>query len=224
MKIILTGATGFVGTEVLREALERPSVEQVTVLTRRATGAAHGKVKELVVPDFTDYAQVGDALGADACVWCLGVSQAAVSREEYVRITVDYATSAARAMLAVNPKLRFCFVSGRNADRTEQNGALNRRVKGRAERELVEIGGDNVFCFRPAFIREAYPGQPRPWIVKAFKPFASIVDLFTDGYSVGCADLARALLDVAENGAGEQLIENAALKRWGQPAASKADG
>ena len=87
MKILVTGATGFAGGEVLKQA-------------------------------FDDYA---------ACVWCLGVSQTQATEKEYIRITLDYAVAAAKAMFAANPQMRFCFVSGRSADRGEKASALYAR-------------------------------------------------------------------------------------------------
>jgi nucleoside-diphosphate-sugar epimerase len=116
MKLILTGATGFVGNEVLYHALEDANVESVTVLTRRPIRTAHAKLKELVLKDFLDYAPIREHLMADACIWALGVSQTEVTKEEYIRITFDYTLAAARAMFAVNQQMRFCFVSGSGAD------------------------------------------------------------------------------------------------------------
>lgn len=79
IRLILTGATGFVGGEVLRQALDCPEVERVTVLTRRPVELAHPKLLQVIVEDFTDFSQIdADALTADACIWCLGVSQTAV--------------------------------------------------------------------------------------------------------------------------------------------------
>ena len=213
MKILLTGATGFVGSEVLRQALESPSVAKVTCLTRRPLGMAVPKLQELVLPDFTDYSQVAPELDADACIWCLGVSQFAVSKEEYVRITHDYAMEAARAMFTAAPAMRFCFVSGAGADREEHATAFNRNIKGRTEGDLAQLG-PNVFIFRPAFIRPAHAGQRRPLITRAWSLIADVVDRFTDDFSVGCRQLARCLLDVAQHGAEARVFENRIIKHW----------
>src|ERR1700759_2537834 len=139
MKIILTGATGFVGDEVLRQALDDPSIDQVVVLTRRPVGVSNPKLNEIVLDDFLDYSGLGDQLKADACIWCLGVSQTAVSKDEYIKITLDYTIAAARAMLAANPQIRFCFVSGRGADWDEKSMTLYGKIKGRTEKELSKL-------------------------------------------------------------------------------------
>ena len=127
MKLILTGATGFAGGEVLKQALADPAIERVTVLTRRPLGLIHTKVSEVIVRDFLDYSAI--RIDADACIWCLGVSQSQVGKEQYVVITHDYAVAAAAAMIAANPRLRFCFVSGRSADPTEKASQLYARIK-----------------------------------------------------------------------------------------------
>src|SRR6266478_3710777 len=148
MQIILTGATGFVGSEVLKQALADPSIELVTVIVRRSVGVTNPKLKEIILKDFLDYSKVAESLKADACIWCLGISQTEVSKEEYIKITFDYTLTAARAMLAVNPNLRFCFLSGRAADQDEKSISLYGKVKGRTEKELSKLS-PNVFNFRP---------------------------------------------------------------------------
>jgi uncharacterized protein YbjT (DUF2867 family) len=55
VKLVLTGATGYAGGEVLRQALDDPEVERVTVVGRRALGRAHQKLLEIVLGDFLDY-------------------------------------------------------------------------------------------------------------------------------------------------------------------------
>lgn len=58
---------------------------------------SHLKLKQVRIEDFSDYSAVPDeGLTADSCIWCLGVSQTAVGKDEYVRITVDYALAAGR--------------------------------------------------------------------------------------------------------------------------------
>jgi len=214
VRLVLTGATGFVGSEVLLQALADPVITQVIVLTRRSLSRTHEKLSEVVLQDFTDYRTVpANELRADACIWCLGVSQTEVSRDEYVRVTHDYAVAAAKAMLAVNSALRFCFLSGARADQQERSRVYYGRIKGRTEHALDALT-PNAYHFRPAMIREPGGATRPPLVARMFVPLALLLDRFTDGASVECRELASHLLDVAKNGGRRHIFDNAAIRYW----------
>lgn len=73
MKVVLTGATGFLGSEVLDQCCQSKEIDTLIVLTRKAlqSGRIHAKVKNIVVPDFRSYSpEVITAISdADACIW-----------------------------------------------------------------------------------------------------------------------------------------------------------
>ena len=80
MKVILTGATGVVGTECLRLALSHPQITEVVTVSRRPVSIPENfssetdksKLKSIILKDFgSDYPEaVQEALkGADACIW-----------------------------------------------------------------------------------------------------------------------------------------------------------
>ena len=213
MKLILTGATGFAGGEVLKQALADPAIERVTVLTRRPTDFKHAKLDEVVVLDFLDYSAI-PIDGADACIWCLGVSQSQVDKDQYVVITHDYAVAAAASMIAANPRLRFCFVSGRSADPSEKASQLFARIKGRTERSLGEKHPQNVFVFRPGYIKASRQSGPRKDFARFAAPIAAVMGLFIRDFSVDCDQLARCLLGVAKSGADRHLLDNRAILDW----------
>lgn len=75
MKVILTGATGFIGGEVLRQALLHPSITTLIVLSRRAISPpiTHPKLQVIILADFAIYPpEVLTQLdGAEACIWYL---------------------------------------------------------------------------------------------------------------------------------------------------------
>ena len=85
MKVILTGSTGFIGGEVLLQALAHPAITSVVALTRRelsgeelvkATGGTPGgggekKLEVVLIKDFMNY---GDEVlrkceGAGGVIW-----------------------------------------------------------------------------------------------------------------------------------------------------------
>jgi hypothetical protein len=79
MKLILTGATGFVGTEVLTQTLANPSITSIIALSRKplpSTLASDPKLKVVLLEDFTSYPPtiMSQLAGADACIWYVAIS------------------------------------------------------------------------------------------------------------------------------------------------------
>jgi uncharacterized protein YbjT (DUF2867 family) len=76
MKLILTGTTGFIGREVLSQALAHPSITSIIALTRHPLPAAFAsssnpKLQNVLVDDFLNYTPsvLEQLSGADGCIW-----------------------------------------------------------------------------------------------------------------------------------------------------------
>jgi N-acetyl-gamma-glutamylphosphate reductase len=79
MKLIVAGSTGFLATEIIRQALAHPGVTSVLALARRETPipknlklkADSKKLKSVVCQDFGNYSEEvkRQLAGADACIW-----------------------------------------------------------------------------------------------------------------------------------------------------------
>ena len=101
-KILVTGATGLAGAEVIRQAILDDGIESITALVRRSLTFSHPKLKTVLHQDFMDYSGVSGLFAEHhALVWCLGISQTQVNEKELGVITFDYTLAAAKAMLAV---------------------------------------------------------------------------------------------------------------------------
>mmetsp|Transcript_7251 Transcript_7251/g.21409 ORF Transcript_7251/g.21409 Transcript_7251/m.21409 type:complete len:226 (-) Transcript_7251:559-1236(-) len=213
MKIIITGATGTAGSEVLRQALAHPGIEAVTTLVRRDTGVEHPKLTTVIHKDFSSYDAVKDQLaGHHACLWCLGISQTQVSADEYQRITHDYALAAARAFANLSPGMRFLHLSGEGADTTEKSRIRFGRVKGATENALLALGKPEVVNFRPAFI---HPSTPRPNPLFSERIADRLAPVFYCLYPsgiIGTEHLAQAMLHVALHGAPKHTLSNVEIK------------
>lgn len=112
MKLILTGASGFIGSEVLHQTLQDPAIDSVIALTRRPLKVDHPKLKVLIVEDFTDIPK--DVLAvcaeASACIWTLG-SKDMKNLDASRRVNLDYTIAAAKAFVnGVDSNTRFSFV------------------------------------------------------------------------------------------------------------------
>jgi len=174
-KIILTGATGYVGEGVLLECLAHPAIEQVLLVTRKPYDGQHPKIRQCVVPDFLELDGIaGELSGYDACFYCAGVSSVGLSEAEYSRITLDTTIQFASRLAGLNPQMTFCYVSGRNVSgRAEKS--MWARVKWKTENALMELGFRQVYNFRAGFMKPT-PGQQN--VQTAYKLLAPLYPLW----------------------------------------------
>ena len=111
MHLILTGATGLVGSGVLSYILSLPATStpltRLTILSRRPIPmlsnhsplSPHIKIETIIHNDFSVYPDslLEKLRGAKGVIWALGIGSLEVPKDEYVRITKEYPLAAARA-------------------------------------------------------------------------------------------------------------------------------
>lgn len=87
MHLILTGATGLIGSSVLDAMLKMTEVTKISILSRRpvamAEDAKDPRVSVIIHKDFSNYGPevLSKLQGATGAVWALGISQSKVSKE-----------------------------------------------------------------------------------------------------------------------------------------------
>jgi len=87
MHLILTGATGLVGSGVLDAMIKAKDITKISILSRRPVKMIEGlndpRIDVITHGDFSKYdTDVLQKLsGASGCVWALGISQTQVSPE-----------------------------------------------------------------------------------------------------------------------------------------------
>ncbi|MGB6048817.1 MAG: epimerase [Flavobacteriales bacterium] len=164
-RIIITGATGYVGEGVLLESLEHPEINEVLVVGRKPCGRTHHKLKELLVPDFFSLEPESERLrGHDGGFFCAGISSVGMKEAEYMRFTHDATLAFATVLHGASPGATFIYVSGAGTDSTEKGRLMWARVKGRTENDLARLGFAQQFNFRPGIMRPG-TGQrnPKAW-------------------------------------------------------------
>ena len=203
--LVVLGATGMVGGQVLRAALADAGVARVVAVGRRGTGVSHAKLEEVGHGDFLDYGAVEEVLRqADAVVFCLAVYQAQVSKAEYEEITVGYPAALVGALARVNPDVRFVLFGAAGAKRSGGGVASFAAVKGRAEMALVGSGLAKRHVFRPGLI--VPPAERRGW----WWPVGLLRVVFRvlPWSGIEARDLGRAMVAVAVTGDAPEVIEN----------------
>ena len=148
MQLILVGATGLVGTHVLRLALADARVTTVIALARKPL-PAHPK---LLAPAIDFDALPPDAAWwrADAVICALGTTmKVAGSQSAFRRVDFDYPLAVARlARAAGTPAHVLNSATGANAS----SRFFYNRVKGELEAQLATLGFASLTHVRPGLI------------------------------------------------------------------------
>lgn len=217
MKVLITGATGLIGAETVRQAIADTSIDEIILLVRSQPEITHSKITLVLHTNFTDYTGTEQYLKkADALIWCLGISQTQVSKQKYIEITYDYTVACAMFCLSVNPSIRFLFVSGDAADRTEKSSTLFSRIKGKTENALLQSGLKNIIIARPDAVNPRHKNKKAPFLYKLAYPFFPLVEKFAPSKIIWSDTLAKALLHLAKNGADKNTFENVELRYLGK--------
>jgi len=214
MNVLLLGATGMVGQGVLRECLLASDVLRVTTLGRTATGQTHAKLDELVHASLFDLSPIESRLTPyDACFFCLGVSSAGMSEQDYTVITHDLTLSVARTLAQLNPGMTFVYVSGMGTYTTEHGRSMWARVKGRTENALLRLPFKAAFMFRPGAIMPMHGVRSKTALYRAayvvLTPLYPLIKRLSPNAVTTSEQVGRAMLQVARHGYPNPVLETA---------------
>ena len=202
-----------VGQGALRECLDHADVTSVLVVGRSSSGIKHEKVREVIHDDFLDYSGIEDALrGYNACFFCLGVSAAGMSEQDYHRVTYEFTLRAAETLAKLNPDMTFCYVSGTGTDSTERGRSMWARVKGKTENHLMRLPFKAAFMFRPGYIQPLKGIKSKTrlyrWSYAVVGPFYPVLKTLFPRFVTTTEKLGLAMIRVAGSGYPRQVLEN----------------
>ncbi len=220
LRLLLFGATGMVGSAVLRELLGDDGVRAVRAIGRKSCGVQHAKFDEVLLPDLFDIATLEDRLtGFDGCVFALGTSSVGMTEADYTRITYDLTMAAARAMLAASPGLSIVFVSGAGTDSTGKGRSMWARVKGRAENDLLAMPFARATMIRLGGLVPPRSFRPRTpwmrWLLPLARPLLSLLHRLLPNLVITPKRLARSMLKALRGQVDKQRLEPRDLNQLG---------
>ncbi|KAI1780885.1 hypothetical protein F4818DRAFT_397138 [Hypoxylon cercidicola] len=235
MKLIVAGSTGFVATELIRQALSHPAVSSIVALGRREAavpanaGPSAAKLKSVICNDFENYSESvkRELAGADACVWTIAVTRSQVSKmpwEEVCRICRDYTVVGFETITRLprpgaSKPFRFVYISGAKTvqdpaqkpwllgDYSLMRGEIESRILALAK----ESEGKVEACIaKPGLIDS--PGSAGPLMKVVQTVGLALIGL----PRVNIDEISATLLDQAVNGAEKDILLNEDLVRIGQ--------
>ncbi|PHH66027.1 hypothetical protein CDD81_552 [Ophiocordyceps australis] len=224
MHIILTGATGLVGSIALDILLSDETVDQVTILSRRSVPQAdgHDKAQVIIHDDLAVYDEhvLAKLRGAHACIWAVGPPYMAVSKAEYEYAHIELPVLAAKVYATLSDGFNFVYVSHDMCEEAREKYITG--VKARAEDALLQLHHDpskrygaesrspplaslRVYLVRPCAIDYAshtaiqpYIRRPLPLAKKLTTYIMIPIARYFDWQMLGKSqDLGRVLVDLA---------------------------
>ena len=212
-RLLILGATGAVGREVLRLALQHPQVQQVLAPTRRPLPAhpkLHNPITDFARPEeaLAEGALAGGALagGVDAVVCALGTTiRLAGSQAAFAAVDRDLPIALGRVALRLGARsLALNSSLGASA-----SGNFYLRTKHQAEEGLRQLGFASYTVVRPSLI-DAQRTESRPGERVGLSVSRLLGPLIPQRYRpVAASAIARTLLQAALDAEpGQHTIES----------------
>ena len=157
MKLMILGATGAVGSQVLDQAQEDGRFETIVAPTRRPLGSP-GKTHNPVIP-FDLPLPEADWWAVDAVICCLGTTlKQAGSKQAFYRVDHDLVLACAERARAAGAS---AFILNSALGANPQSRGFYLRTKGEVEAAVTRMGFERVVLARPSLI-DAQREESRP--------------------------------------------------------------
>ncbi|KAK4617640.1 hypothetical protein CLAFUW4_12330 [Fulvia fulva] len=145
-----------------------------------------------------------------------------MQEDEYTKLTVNSPLAAARAFGSLGEKFNSVYMSGEGAVMDKEGGMLFARVKGKAERELLnlqeESSSSKVYNVRPGGINPEgkYLAERTPdWAVRSIHMLGNVFERFYKNMVISTESLAKATVGLAV-GHGEPVPAGRGVEEGGR--------
>jgi uncharacterized protein YbjT (DUF2867 family) len=204
-QVLLLGATGLVGSNVLRELLASNLVGNVTVLVRKPLAISNSKLIQ-VVTDFTDLSALDSIGPVDALFCCIGTTRKKTpDLVQYKAIDYGITMEVARRAKQLGCQ-QIHLISSVGANAKSSNFYL--KIKGETEEGIQTLGFETCLIYRPSMLiggrNESRPAE------KIGQILTPVFDFFTFGgnyHSIRASELAKCMVSQVERStSGNQIL------------------
>lgn len=190
MIVIVIGATGATGKELVQALLADDGVELVKVLVRRELNFSHPKL-EVQVVDFDHLDRYRTEIQADCAFSCLGTTlKTAGSKEAQWKIDYDYQYKFAQ-ICAENQVNTFVLLSAQNADVSSR--FFYSKMKGQLDEAVMKLGFKRLLIFRPSLLIRPNSDRMGEKLGVVVLNFLNRLGLLRKQRAIAVSDLANAM-------------------------------
>ncbi|KAF3014410.1 hypothetical protein E8E14_005417 [Neopestalotiopsis sp. 37M] len=158
MKVIITGATGLVGSAVVRQALQSNEFTSVVALSRNPLkleeGIDQSRLKNVIIKDYGEYPEdvKKELANADGCIWTVAITPMRSRSLPWDEVKKVCQTNTMAGMEAIhgagiNKPFRFLYMSGAAAPRDQTQKprfmADYGLMRGQTENMVLEYAAKN---------------------------------------------------------------------------------
>lgn len=151
MEGVILGASGLIGTELVKALLADPAFTHVRLLVRKILPVEHPRVEQLIT-DFSNMQDFKDKMGnGDVVFCCIGTTMKNVKGNKQLYYSIDHDIPIHAANFAHNHGFsQFALVSSVGAAKDAKNFYLH--LKGTTEEDLKKFSFQAIHIFRPSML------------------------------------------------------------------------
>ena len=198
-KAIVLGASGLVGSQLVRMLLQDETFSQVTLFVRKELSFSDFKLKQIIL-DFNYLESYQTQFEGSLLFLCLGTTRKKTPNLENYR-AIDYGITIRSANLAKSAgieEVHLISAIGASSD----SSIFYNKLKGEIEEDLIKIGFESTYIYQPSMLIGTR-GESRPAEL-FFQKLMPFFDLFMFGslkkyHSVSKEKLAKAMLNHHSN-------------------------
>lgn len=206
MKVVLIGATGATGYELLKLMLADEAITEVVVLLRKALKVSNPKLKVVMV-NFDQLSDWASEIKGDIAISCLGTTlKDAGSKEAQYKVDFQYQYEFAKLAKA-NHISKFLLISASNADASSL--FFYSKIKGLLENAIEDLNFQSFVIFRPGPLVRPNSNRTGEKIGVSIIGFLNKLGILNNFKPLPVKKLADLMLNYAKNSKAGKIILSA---------------
>jgi len=198
MRALIFGASGLIGSELLKLTLNDPYFSSVTIIVRKKLSLSNTKLTQ-IISTFEELEENQDSLQGDIIFSCLGTTKSKTpDQKEYYKIDHDYPVLGSKIALKNGAKY-IHLVSSLGSNISSSSSYL--KMKGKIEDDISKLPFQGIHFYRPSLIiGERKENRPlEKFITLIFKIINPMLMGSMKKYrSIAATDIAKAMLSQAK--------------------------